>query len=136
MTEPKKPSAFTTIAAISSTRPLRYRDLTEQGAPYEPFLVNRAFSLCEDATIAASLMNTRSHLPKDMQATFFIHALRPRKRFEKWPKALDDEDTRTVATYYGMTYREAKTCAGIHTTEQYAVMREVLSDGATPSRYR
>lgn len=137
MSDPtKKKTIFDAINAVSGVRPLTYQDMLSEGLPYEPFMVNRAFSLSEDAVRAAALMNERPHLDKDMQATFYIHTLRPRRRFEKWPKALTDDDVSVIAQYYGMSQREAKLYANLHTTEQYAEMREVLADGAQPSRYR
>lgn len=136
MSEPKKKTPFDAINAVSSVRPLTYHDLQSEGMSYEPFLVNRAFSLSEDAVRAAALMNERSHLDKEMQATFYIHTLRPRRRFEKWPKELKNDDISVVAQYYGMSQREAKLYANLHTKEQYAEMREVLAEGAQPSRYR
>lgn len=136
MADAKKPTIFDTINAISSKRPLTYGDLQEQNLPYEPFMVNRAFSLSEDSVRLAALMNERSHLDKEMQATFYIHALRPRRRFEKWPKNFKDDDAAVIAAYYGMSLREAKLSVSLHTKEQYAVMREVLESGARPSRYR
>lgn len=136
-TESKKPATiFDTINALSSTRPLTFEELHERNYPYEPFMVNRAFSLSEDAVRAAALMNERPHLDKDMQATFYIHTLRPRRRFEKWPKGLKNDEVEILAEYYGMSLREAKLHANLHTKEQYAVMREVLEQGARPSRYR
>lgn len=136
MSEPKKNTIFDTVNAVSSVRPLTYQDIQSQNLPYDAFMINRAFSLSEDAVRAAALMYERPHLDKDMQATFYIHTLRPRRRFEKWPKGLTDENTRLIAEYYGMSLREAKLHANLHTKEQYAEMREVLEHGARPSRYR
>ena len=132
----KRKTIFDTINAVSSVRPLTYQDMQSEGLPYDAFMVNRAFSLSEDAVRAAALMNERPYLDKDMQATFYIHTLRPRRRFEKWPKALTDDDVSVIAQYYGMSMREAKLYANLHTKEQYAEMREVLAEGAQPSRYR
>jgi len=132
----KKPNIFETISALSSIRPLTYRDIREQNLPYEPFLVNRAFSLSEDSVRAAALMNERFYLDNDMQATFYIHTLRPKRRFEKWPKQLNDEEVTLIAQYYGISLREAKYHKNLHTKEQITAMKEVLKDGARPTRYR
>jgi len=133
---PKKPTIFDTINALSSTRPLRYQDIVERNLPYEPFMINRAFSLSQDTVLAAAQMNERPFLEKDVHATYYIHALRPRRRFEKWPKLLDDPEATIIAQYYGMTMREAKLHLRLHTKEQVNAMRRVLEDGARPSRYR
>lgn len=129
-----KPSPFGTIKAISETRPLTYQDLEEKDLPYEPFLVNRAFSLTQDTVLLAALMNERSFLDKDVQATFYIHTVRPRKRWEKWPKGIEDKEVRTVAQYYGMSMNEAKSTVGLHSPEQLEAMQKVLDSGATPKR--
>jgi hypothetical protein len=132
----KKKSSFEAIKALSSIRPLTYRDLVEQNLYYKPFMINRAFSLFEDAVVAASEMNQRPHLDKDVHASYYIHALRPRRRFEKWPKLLDDLDAKVIAQYYGMSMREAKLHLRLHTKEQVNMMRRVLEEGARPSRFR
>lgn len=132
----KKPTIFDTIKALSSTRPLTYQELQEGNCPYEPFMINRAFSLTEDTVMAASLINERPQLDKDMQAVFYIQTLRPRRRFEKWPKLEEDPEIQVIAQYYGISKREAKLSAHLHTKEQLSVMREVLADGALPSRIR
>ena len=129
-----RPTPFTTIGHISATRPIEFRDLQAMGCPYDAFLVNRAFSLTEDTVLMASMMNERSWLPQDMQATFYIHAVRPRKRFEKWPKSLVDTDLNIVARYYGMSKREARGAHGLHTKEQLKTMKAMLDEGATPTR--
>lgn len=133
---PKAPSIFDTIKAVSSTRPLTFQDLVQDNLPYDAFMVNRAFSLTEDTVLAAALMNERPHLDKEMQATFYIHTLRPRRRFEKWPKSLDDATAKIVAQYYGMSVREAKLSATLHTKEEIKQMQQVLDEGARPSRFR
>lgn len=134
--EPKKKTVFDTIRTVSSVRPMTYQRLREEGFPYEPFLVNRAFSLTEETVRMSALMNERSWIDTDMQATFYLHALRPKRRFEQWPKSLTNDETTTIARYYGMSIREARLQHHLHTTEQIAVMKEVLEQGARPSRYK
>lgn len=134
--EPKKPTIFDTISALSSTRPLTYQNIVEQNWPYEPFLINRAFSLSEDTVLAAAQMNQRPTLSKDMHATYYIHSVRPRRRFEKWPKQLDDHEASILAQYYGMSLREAKLHLHLHTKETLHAMEKMLADGARPSRYK
>lgn len=129
-----KPTIFTTIRHISETRPFEYRDIVEENAPYEPFMVNRAFSLSEDTVIAASLMNLSSHLDKDQQATFYIHTIRPRRRFEKWPKSLENDEINVIAKYYGMSRREASLHSRLHTQQEIDAMMDIIEEGATPSR--
>lgn len=132
----KAPTIFDTINALSSIRPLTYHDLVEDNLPYDRFMINRAMSLSEDTVLAAAQMNERSHLDKDVHAAYYIHALRPRRRFEKWPKLLDDPDAKIIAQYYGMSVREAKFHLRLHTKEQVITMRRLLEEGGRPSRIR
>lgn len=132
--EPSAPTVFTTINHLSSVRPLKYANLVEQNMPYQKFLINRAFSLSEDTVMAASMMNERSGLDDDIQATFYIHAVRPRKRWEKWPKSISQDTIEIIAQYYGMSKREAKTVAELHTSEHISSMKAFLETGARPSR--
>ena len=132
----KKPTIFDTIKAISATRPLTYQQIEEKRWPYEPFMVNRAFSLHEDTVKQAAVMNQHSQLGKAEQATYYIHSIRPRHRFASWPKLLSNPETAIIAKYYGMSSREAKLAAHIHTTEQVKVMQTVLDGGAGPSKFR
>jgi hypothetical protein len=133
---PKKKTVFDTINALSSVRPLTYQQLQDDGFPYEPFLINRAFSLSEETIGLANLMNKNSGLDKEMHATFYIHALRPRRRFEQWPKALVDEEAKTIAQYYGMSLREAKLHRNLHTKDELDTMRTIVAEGIRLSRSR
>jgi hypothetical protein len=133
-TEVPKVTPFTTIKHISETRPLSYKDLPEMQLPYEPFLVNRAFSLSEDTVLIAALMNERSGISHDMQASFYIGAIRARRRFEKWPKGIADKDVDTIASYYAMSKKEARLHQNLHTKAQLKTMQSLLDAGAIPQR--
>lgn len=130
------PTIFNTINALSEKRPLNYQaDIVNRNFPYIPFMVNRAFSLSEDGVLAAAEMNQRSHLPHEVQVSFYVHSLRSRRRFAKWPKKLkDDPEVLLLAQYYGMSKREAKLHRHLHTVEELKTMTKTLRDGARSSR--
>lgn len=132
----KENVTFKAISALSSIRPLTYQDIVEENWPYEPFLINRAFSLSEDTVKAAAQMNEHPTLTKDMHAAYYIHSVRPRRRFEKWPKLLDDPEVTIIAQYYGMSIREAKLHLHLHTKEALRAMQKSLAMGGQPSRYK
>ncbi len=133
-TKTNKPSPFGAIKALSETRPLTYTDLVEKQLPYETFLVNRAFSLSEDTALLAAILNERGFLDKDVQATFLIHSVKPRPRWNKWPKSMTDDTSKIVAEYYGWSVREAKLNAGLHTDAQIKEMKKFLATGAKRKR--
>ncbi len=132
---PPKPTPFTTIRALSETRPFTYANAQEQGWPYDQYLINRAFSMTEDTTLIASMMNERSHVSNEMHAAFYVTTVRPRTRFEKWPKAKEEEEVILLCNYYGMSPREARLSLGLHTDSQMTEMRQLLQDGGRRSRY-
>lgn len=132
--KPVKPTPFMTIRALSQTRPFKYEDAQEQGWPYEPYLINRAFSMTEDTALLAAMMNERSHICNEMHAAFYVTTVRPRARFEKWPKAAEEEEVALLCNYYGWSPREARLSVGIHTESQLTEMRELLQDGVRRSR--
>lgn len=124
----EKPTPFVAIKAISETRPLTWADLTDQQLTYEPYLVNRAFSLSEDTTLIANLMNERSYLDKDIQFTFMVAAIRPKRRWNSWPKVTDEPEVELVARYYGMSAREARKITALHSPAQLTQIKKDLKD--------
>lgn len=131
---PEKPTPFTTIRALSETRPFSYAEAQKNGWPYDQYLINRAFSMTEDTVIMASMMNERHFVSNDMHAAFYVSTVRPRKRFEKWPKGAEEEEVKLLCNYYGMSPREARLSVGIHTDSQLAEMRQLLQNGVRRSR--
>lgn len=45
-----------------------------------------------DTVLYANAMNERAHLPEKMQYDFYRNAIRPRKRFSKWLKKIEDSE--------------------------------------------
>lgn len=131
---PAKPSLFTTIRALSETRPLTYDDIVGEGWPYDTFMINRAFSLSQDTIILAAMMNERGRIDNAMHAAFYVATVRPRRRFETWPKELKDEEITLLVNYYGFSPREAKLHLGLHTEEQLTEMKHLLQDGVRFTR--
>ena len=84
-------------------------DLFETGrTDYNAFLVNRALSYFSDTVFFANEMNKCSHLTPKMQYDFLRHIVHKRNRFKstKWSKT--SEDIKTVASYFGYTYKKAQ----------------------------
>lgn len=130
---PKKQTPFGAIKLITERRPLTLRDFDD--VPYDAFLTTRALSLTKDTVLVASMVNQRPQMDRDMQIAFYLSSIRPRRRYESWPKQLEDPETQLIAAYYGMSKREAAIQRGIHTTEQYTAMQKALEQReGRPSR--
>ena len=76
-------------------------------------MINRAFSQFNDTILFANEMNMNYHLPARMQYDFYKNALRPRKRFSKWFKAIpDSNDIKIIMDHYGYSSEKAQRCIG------------------------
>lgn len=96
---------------------------------YKPFLVNRALSYFPDTIHIANAMNVLNHLDKDQQNAFFINIVRPRKRFSKWVKKIQDQDLNAVMEYYGYSYEKARDVLRILTDDDLDDVKQELEKG-------
>lgn len=75
---------------------------------YSAYMVNRGFSNFEDTILHANEMNMRAHLFNDAQFTYYLGALRKRKRFSKWTKAEKNADLDAIQHVYNCNRTIAK----------------------------
>jgi hypothetical protein len=68
-------------------------DRDEVVADYVPFVINRALSYTMDSSLFAAEMSMYSHLDYDMQFDFYHNGLPKGKRFGKWSKPDDSNET-------------------------------------------
>lgn len=85
---------------------------------YVPFLTNRAFSYHKDSILAANELNIYNFSPKRAQFTYYLHKLRPRKRFAKWYKPERNDDIVIIQEYFKCGYQRAREYARVLTAEQ------------------
>lgn len=123
---PKKEGPFGAIKLITERRPITLRDF--DNVPYDSFLTNRALSLTKDTVLVASIVNQRPEMDRDMQIAFYLSSIRPRRRYEAWPKQIEDPEIELIAAYYGMSRREAAMHRNIHTTEQCIAMQKAIDE--------
>jgi len=74
---------------------------------YQPFLINRSLSYFPDTLFLANEMNIAHRLPVRLQYSFYLHSVRPKKRFAKWIKRGTEDDVQNVMDYYGLTHDKA-----------------------------
>jgi NACalpha-BTF3-like transcription factor len=76
---------------------------------YVPFIVNRGLSYFQDTILFANAMNESAHIPSKMQYDFLRNAIKPRKRFSKWSKKIDDsDDVKLIMNRYGYSAEKAR----------------------------
>lgn len=110
-------NVFDYVKSASYTK----KDLSSQPdfqETYNPYVVNKAFSLFVDTIFYANQMNCVSHLSKNLQYQYYINTLRPKSRFTKWVKreTENDETIELLSKYFGFSISKAR------------VARTILSD--------
>ena len=85
---------------------------------YNPFMINRAFSMYPDTIMYAEEMNGLRDLDKDMQHDYFLRAIPKKKRFG-WVKGeKQDSLVAIIAKVYKINLQRAKEIMDILTPEQ------------------
>lgn len=78
---------------------------------YEPYFVNRAFSMHIDTVMFAHEMNSRmtgAHaLSKQMHHGYYLHSIPPAKRYGKWPRRDKDDLLKLVQEDLGCSGKKA-----------------------------
>ena len=127
---------FDLINKISHSKDVS--DVTDKDidVDYVPFVVNKTLSYHPDSLIYANEMNQRQHLDKQLQFQFYLNSLRPRKRFAKWVKPVQNEDLEAVMEYYSYSRVKAETALSVLTQDQIELIKEKLIKGGRDGKFR
>ena len=96
---------------------------------YPPYIINKCMSHHMDTVLYANEMNIHPEIDKRLQYDFYIHIVRPRKRFSTWGKQDKVKDLDVVKQYYGYSNEKAKQVLNILTREQLSFIRDRLDTG-------
>lgn len=96
---------------------------------YVPYMVNRGLSYFQDTVVIANEMNVHHDLDKKLQYEFLINIVKPRKRFSKWHKKVEDSDLDAVKEFYGYSNERASQALTILTKEQLTIIKSKLEKG-------
>ena len=98
---------------------------------YPPYIINKCMSHHMDTVLYANEMNMKHDIPSRLQYDFYIHIVRPRKRFSPWGKQDKVKDLDVVKQYYGYSNEKAKQALTILTKEQLAFIKSKFETGGT-----
>lgn len=123
---------FDYVNAISQTKENMVRntendELAIKG--YKPFLSNKSLSYHIDTIGVANEMNMRHDADARMQFEYLLNSVRPKKRFAKWVKKVEDEDISSIKEYYGYNDVKAEQALSILTPQQLELIKQKLSKG-------
>ena len=110
---------------------------------YNPFITNRALSQfvdcillsrglilsIVDCILLSNEMNMRHHIDNKLQYDYFINRIRPKKRFKKWDKKLDNENIELIKEYYDYNNDKATTALSILSLQQLDIIKKKLNKG-------
>jgi hypothetical protein len=98
-------------------------------AGYVPFITNRTLSYFPDTIMHANLMNNRNHIDNKLQYSYLINSIRPRKRFTKWAKKMEDNDLEAVKQYYNYNDVKAESAMALLSPDQLIIIKQRLNEG-------
>ena len=93
---------------------------------YDPFVVNKAFSLHLDTILYSNEMNINSHISKQMQYDYYMNSIRSRNRWAKWPKSTKENHdiVRYIMVEYNVSFKSAFNIYKILTGEELSEIKE------------
>lgn len=93
---------------------------------YDPFVVNKAFSLHLDTILYSNEMNINSHISKQMQYDYYMNSIRSRNRWAKWPKSTKENHdiVRCIMVEYNVNFKSAFNIYKILTGEELSEIKE------------
>lgn len=118
---------FDFVNAINSGEDIMHGELERKN--YSSYLTNRNFSNFNDTVLVANEMNQHTHLDNDLQFSFYLNTVRPRKRFSKWHKPESDKDIQLISEYFGYSMEKAKQAAGVLSDDDIKSIRRKISKG-------
>lgn len=116
------PGVFDYVSSASFTK----KDMSNEEnfeTEYVPFLVNKAFSMFPDSIFYAARVNCIPNVSKRMQYKYYLHSLRPRKRYSKWVKNSRSDDLVMIREHYQCSWDKAKDFMTILSDEQIEEIR-------------
>lgn len=120
---------FDFVNAININKKDLIREDPDCERVYVPFVVNRALSYFPDTVLYANEINQYSFLDNKLQNSYLLNIVRPCKRFAKWVKKQDNNDTEAVKAYYGYNNEKALEALSILSSEQLTIIKNKLAKG-------
>lgn len=122
---------FDFVNAVSKTKKDLISNDPATEKQYVPFVVNRSLSLFVDCVLYANQLNIYPILDHKLQFDYLLNTLRPRTRFQKWPKTISDQDVALVEQYYKYSRQKAKVAVRLLTRDQLDIIKTKVKQGGT-----
>lgn len=121
---------FTILNNINTSTENLLRDNEAGIEVYSSYMINRGLSLFQDSVLLADEMNRAHELNNLLQYEFYLHGLRKRKRFSKWPKKKNkDEDIAFISDFYKYNTRRAEEALSLLDENQLEELKKTRMKG-------
>lgn len=123
-------SFFDFLNAINTTKKDLLKEDPMSEKDYVPFMINRGLSYFPDTIFYANEMNQHAGIPKDWQFAFYLHSVKPKKRFSKWHKKdQNSDDLKLIMQAYGYSSTRAAEALELLNQTQLNELRAAYSTG-------
>jgi hypothetical protein len=96
---------------------------------YPAFMIRRLMSYHMDTVLLANEMNLLPHLDNQMQYEFLLHSVPKKNRYATTHKVQNPDSVELIKEYYKYSDEKALEVVGLHTPDDFARMKEHLSEG-------
>lgn len=117
------------LNSINFSKENYYEDDPTSIKNYPSYIINKCLSAYIDCILYANEMNMNHQLDKDMQYTFYLNAIRKRKRFSPWIRKEKISDLECVKSYYGYSNEKASQALKILNRTQLNFIKKKLEIG-------
>lgn len=125
----KKVNLFSIINDLSHEKKRLIDQDPENLGLVKQFMINRAFSFGPDTVLYANEMNKATGISNRMFYDYYFHALRPRKRFNKWIKKTKVDFVEDVMEYFKYNHKRATEALALLSMEDLEKIRKILDTG-------
>lgn len=87
---------------------------------YVPYITNIHYSRFGDTILLANIMNQMHWLSNRMQHDFYLHTVRPKKRYKPWPKKdkMTTKNINAIMAHYKYSVAKARQALDVLSHEQ------------------
>lgn len=96
---------------------------------FVPWVANIAFALYPDTVLQANEMNQNPHLHPRAVYEYYKNSVRPKKRYAKWVKHIDDEDLIAVCNAYSCNRNIGKQYLSLLSRQEIDALKQKQETG-------
>jgi hypothetical protein len=117
------------LNSINTTKENLLEESLDELSSYQPYVINKCLSSFIDTILFSNEMNQYPFIRKDMQYLYYLHSIRPRKRYSPWIKKVNIENLEAIKEYYGYNDKRALEALKLLNREELNFIKQRLNKG-------